>query len=345
MSEHAPALRRALFLAAALLGAIGLGVLALWQSDLGREHVETVWARTTWPPLVFALGIMTVGLCFLGLRWRALVPGGDKLPVLGMTGAVASGMLLNYALPGPVGELAAPMLVQRRYGFPAEMTLAAGIHARFVGLATAGAFAGVAWVFGDMPIPPDYVGLIGVAAAAIVLGAVGLGVLSSRPQLLHVISEQTNGRMAGLPFVGGLFAKIHDAVCRVAASLGKVGQIGVRRYSKAVFWSLSGHTAVATGIWVGAVGMGMDPSPFGVVFTYCAATAGVIALFALPGGQLGWDALFCAFFTVTTGVELPDAIAVTLLVRVQQILLLLVGALSLTVLSGPVEAVEPVEPA
>lgn len=333
MREHAPALRRALMMALALLGVIGLGVLALYQSDLGQDHIEELWARTSWPPLVFALGIMTVGLCFLGLRWRSLVPGGQDLPVLGMTGAVASGMLLNYALPGPVGELAAPLLVQRRYGFPAEKTLAAGIHARFVGLATAGGFAAVAWVAGDMPIPEDYLVLVQLAAVAIVVGAVALGLLSSRPQLLAWLSRMTWGKLAGLPMVGGLMAKVDDAVQKVAESLGQVGRIGVKSYGTAIFWSLCGHTAVSTGIWVGALGMGMDPSPFGVVFTYCAATAGVIALFALPGGQLGWDALFCAFFTVTTGVELADAIAVTVLVRVQQILLLLVGAFSLAVMS------------
>lgn len=334
MKEHGPALRRAVGLALALLLVIALGVLAVSRTDLGADRVEELWARTSVAPLLLALVIMSAGLCFMGLRWKALVPGGERLPVLGMTGAVASGMLLNYALPGPVGELAAPMLIQRRYGFPAETTLAAGIHARFVGLASAGAFAGVAWALGDMPVPQDYLLLIRGAAVAIVLGAVGLGLLSGRPGLLRWLSQATVGRMTGPGFFGRASAKVHDAVVRVADSLGRVGRIGPRRYATAVLWSVCGHTAVATGIWVGALGMGMDPSPFGVVFTYCAATAAVVALFLVPGGQLGWDALFCAFFTVTTGVDLPDAVAVTVLVRVQQILLLLVGALSLTVMTA-----------
>jgi len=334
LTEHAPALRRAVTLAVALLVAIGLGVLALSQSDLGEEHIAELWHRTRWLPLLAALVIMSVGLCFMGLRWRALVPGGESLPLVGMTGAVASGMLLNYALPGPVGEVAAPMLVQRRYGFPAETTLAAGIHARFIGLATAGIFAGLAWVFGDMPVPEEYVELVRFAAIAIVVGALGLGVLSSRPALLRAASQHSVGRLAGEGVVRRSLGRLNEAVVRVADSLGKVGRIGFRSYGMAVLWSVCGHVAVSTGIWIGAVGMGMDPSPFGVVFTYCAATAGVVALFILPGGQLGWDALFCAFFTVTTGVDLPDAVAVTVLVRVQQIILLLIGALALALFSS-----------
>ncbi len=331
--QHAPALRRAVTLAVVLLVAIGLGVLALSQSDLGEEHVADLWARTRLLPLLLALLIMSLGLCFMGLRWRSLVPGGEGLPLIGMTGAVASGLLLNYALPGPVGELAAPMLIQRRYGFPAETTLAAGIHARFVGLATAGLFAGFAWALGDLPVPDQYRALVRIAAVAIVAGALALGILSSRPVLLRALSEHSVGRLAGEGMLRGFFGKLNAAILRVADSLGMVGRIGFRRYGMAVLWSVCGHVAVATGIWFGAGGMGMDPSPFGVVFTYCAATAAVVALFALPGGQLGWDALFCAFFTVTTGVELPDAIAVTVLVRVQQIILLLLGALSLALLS------------
>ena len=204
-----------------------------------------------------------------------------------------------------------------------------------MGLASAGVFAGVAWALGDMPVPQDYLGLIRGAAVAIVLGAVALGLASSRPGLLRWASATTLARLSGASLVGRVAARGHEAVVRVADSLAGVGRIGPRRYAMAVLWSVCGHTAVSTGIWVGATGMGMDPSPFGVVFTYCAATAAVVGLFLVPGGQLGWDALFCAFFTVTTGVDLPDAVAVTVLVRVQQILLLFVGALSLTVMSAP----------
>jgi hypothetical protein len=279
---------------------------------------------------------MTVGLHFLGLRWRALVPGGESLPALGMTAAVAAGMLLNYALPGPVGELAAPLLVQRRYGMPAETTLAASIHARFIGLASAGAIAGVAWALGPLPVPEDYELLVGVAAACIAAGALALGLLSARPQLLRALAGWTIGRIPGRIAQG-----THGAVVRVADSLGRVGRIGWRAYSRATLWSLAGHASVCTGILVGAWAMGMHPAVAGVIFPYAAATAGVVALFALPGGQLGWDALFCSFFVVTTGVELADALAITLMVRVQQIVLLLLGAASLTLLGGRSEASEP----
>ena len=71
-----------------------------------------------------------------------------------------------------------------------------------------------------------------------------------------------------------------------------------------------------------------------MLFTYCAATAGVLVLFAVPGAQLGWDALFIGFFVATTGVGVAEAVLVMAMVRLQQLLLMGLGAVALTTLGG-----------
>ncbi|MCP4808126.1 MAG: flippase-like domain-containing protein [Proteobacteria bacterium] len=328
------AIRRGLVMVALALGAIGLAVLALSRSDIAEEQVRELWERSSIPMLILAQVMMSLVIGFMGLRWKALLPEGDKLPTTGMAGIVASGLLLNYALPGPVGELAAAALVNRRYGVPTETALAGGINARFVGLATAGGLAGAVYLLADLPVPGEYEGLVGGAALAILIGAVFLGGISRYPGVLQRISAATVGRLAGPAGIRRLFGKLHEVVVRVAKALAAVHHLGLKRWAAAVFWSLCAHMSVTTGILIGAWGIGSDPDIAGALFTYCAATAGIVMLIAFPGGQLGWDALFLAFYSVTTGVELPDAVAITLMVRVQQLLLLVVGALALPLMGG-----------
>ncbi len=325
------AVRKGLLMVGVALAAILLSVLALSKTEIAADEIATLWEQANAPLLVTSLLMMTLAMPILALRWRALIPGGEKVGVFGLTGIFSAGLLLNYALPGPVGEFAAAVLVQRRYGIPAEKALAGGVYARFLGLATAGAMAGLAWGFGDLPVPEEYESLVGGAALCIALGAAALGVLAFRPTLLRQISQNINGRLGhGLPgLLGRAFTRLDELVARFALAMAQVGKLGVKPYLMAVFWSMVAHLNVGASIVLGAHALGLEPSIAGVVFTYCAATAAVVALFALPGGQLGFDAVFATFFTVTTGVDLPGALAMTLVVRVQQMIMLVIGAAAL----------------
>jgi ABC-type Co2+ transport system permease subunit len=59
------------------------------------------------------------------------------------------------------------------------------------------------------------------------------------------------------------------------------------------------------------------------------STAGAVVLFAFPGSQMGWDAMFASLLAAVAGVPAADAVAVALVVRVQQLLLQVGGALTL----------------
>ena len=88
--------------------------------------------------------------------------------------------------------------------------------------------------------------------------------------------------------------------------------------------------------------MGLDPYLPGVLFTYCAATAAVVALIAFPGSQVGWDALFLTFLLATTDLQLVEGLGVVALVRLQQVVLLILGAASLS-MGRRLDVVNPVE--
>ncbi|MCB9743167.1 MAG: flippase-like domain-containing protein [Alphaproteobacteria bacterium] len=225
---HTPALRRALLGAVGLLLVMLLTLFALSRSLPEAERLGELAARTDPLSLLAAMAVMTLGMVFMAMRWRALIPGGEGLPALGLTAIVCAGLLLNYALPGPVGELAVAFLVRQRYGLPVAPALAAGIHSRFVGLGVAGVLAGLIWATGSLPVPPDYEGLIGFTAMAIAVGAAGLGLLSARPRLLRAISHHSVGAAARrLPGrIGGALAKLDEAIAQVADSMGQVGRLG-----------------------------------------------------------------------------------------------------------------------
>jgi uncharacterized membrane protein YbhN (UPF0104 family) len=87
------------------------------------------------------------------------------------------------------------------------------------------------------------------------------------------------------------------------------------------------------GIAMAAHSLGADPSPSGLLFTYATTTAAVIVMFALPGSQVGWDAIFLALLTTTAGLAMPDALAIAIVVRVQQLFIMAAGAVALTWLS------------
>jgi uncharacterized membrane protein YbhN (UPF0104 family) len=315
------------FGAAGLLAGIGLVVLAAATTDLTAGAVHALWRRSNPVWFVLAFLSMTIGLMFLALRWRAMMTERASVRVLPLTAIFTVGTLLNYALPGPVGEFAAAALAGRRFNVTAEMAFAAGVHARFLGLSVAGTVSLLLFLTTEMPVPEGTERWVGTAAAALAGGAVGLGALSARPDVLARLSSGTLGRVR-------LLRRLDASLQRFATALGAVGRLGPGRYAVGAAWALCGHATVVGGVWLAAYGLGASPDPAGLAFTYAMATAGAVVLFAFPGSQVGWDAMFASLLVATAGLQVPDALAVTLLVRTQQLFTVLLGGLSLIGLTG-----------
>ncbi|MFZ5482443.1 MAG: lysylphosphatidylglycerol synthase domain-containing protein, partial [Myxococcota bacterium] len=167
------------------LGVLALLLLAASSSQLTAGAVRDVLARAQPAVLVAAVTSMTTGLVFLALRWRAMMPDPRGVTVLPLTGIFTIGTLLNYALPGPVGEVVAAAMAGKRWGMPAETALAASVHARFIGLAVAGTVAGVLFLTTEMPVPEGMSRWVGAATFAIAGGAIALGALAAFPRALR----------------------------------------------------------------------------------------------------------------------------------------------------------------
>lgn len=241
--ESGLAIRRGLRSVAWMIGGMALLLVALSQTDLGGTAVRELWQRLSLARILLAFGVMTVGLAFLALRWRSLMPVDTRhVRIHTLTSILLIGSLLNYALPGPVGEFAAAALASRRFGITAEVAFAAGIHARFVGLGVAGTVALLLLAVAPLPVPPQYMPWITTAAVAIGLGVIALTALSARPQLLRWVSAQTVGRM-------GFLSSLDRSVARFCEALAAVGRVGPWRYAQAALWAFCGHACVIGGSW------------------------------------------------------------------------------------------------
>jgi hypothetical protein len=324
-------------LGTAFAGVVAFALLSVVLAQAsGVDTLSALRERADLPMLALSQLVMAAGMTCMARRWRALIPGGEALPVLPVTGILCAGLLLNTSLPGPVGELAAAGLIQRRYGLPATVAFAANIHSRLIGLSCAAVLALGAWAGGSMPTPPGYEAVVGLAAVVITLGALALGVASWRPDWLEWAANLTLGTLAArMPGAPGRVARSGLVLAlEVSRALHDVARHPPLTWARAIFWAFAGHATATTGILLGAWAVGLDPSLAGVLFTYCAATAGVLVLFAVPGAQLGWDALFIGFFVATAGVGVAEAVLVMAMVRLQQLLLMAIGAVALTTIGG-----------
>jgi hypothetical protein len=266
--------------------------------------------------------LMSSGLVALSMRWRAFFPADVRAPVVPLAAILLVGMLLNYALPGPAGELVGAGMAGRRFGFPAERALAAGIAARFVGLGLAGLVALGLVQTGLVTLPASLDAWVRMASVAIGGLAIGLVGLAASPGITRRLAAHTTGRFARLE-------RVHAAILRMTDALAAMAHVGWGAWVRGAGWALVGHGLVVAGVAVAARSIGAFPALAGLAFTYAASTAGAIVLFAFPGGQVGWDGLFASLLASTAGLSVPAALAVTLLVRVQQLGLVVAGALVL----------------
>jgi hypothetical protein len=311
-----------------LSGVLGLIIIVLVTVAVGRSHISIdtlsgIASRTQILPMLLSLLLMSVAFLFLGLRWQALFPPPHRPPGAGLAAILCAGLLLNSALPGPVGEFGAAWFAHKRYRAPLGMTLAAGLGARIIGMIMAASAALLCWMSADLPIPEGYETTIQATTVLIALLGLGLAAAVVMPEIIARIAAMTMGRFAKLSKLHALVNEVTDALLALRGS-------GPGAFLRCLGWSAIAHSCVLFGIVLAAWSLGAEPSVPGLLFTYATTTAAVIVMFALPGSQVGWDAIFLTLLTTTAGLSMSDALAVAIVVRVQQLCIMGAGAVALS---------------
>ncbi len=318
-------------LVSSLVGLLTVIILtmAVFRTNFDWLQVKEAFVQANPWPLIVSWAAMTVAFLFLGMRWRSLIPSPHQASGRGLAAILCAGLLLNSALPGPVGEFGAAWFAHKRYRVPLGISLASSVGARIIGMIMAAIAAFICWSFASFPIPADFETEIGLAA--IVVGMTGLGLLwvIIWPQTLAAISHRTFGKLVGESFTGKASQKLHSTTIEVTDGLTLLKGNGALAYLRCVAWSGIAHTCVLIGITIAAWSLGASPSIPGLLFTYATTTAAVIVAFAIPGSQLVWDGIFLTLLTSTAGVPMESALAITILVRVQQLSIMIAGAAAL----------------
>jgi uncharacterized protein (TIRG00374 family) len=311
-----------------LSGVFGLVIIVLVTVAVGRSHINAdtlsgIVSRTQLLPMMLSLVLMSVAFLFLGLRWQALFPPPHRPPGAGLAAILCAGLLLNSALPGPVGEFGAAWFAHKRYRAPLGMTLAAGLGARIIGMIMAASAALLCWMWADLPIPEGYQTTIQATTILVAMLGSGLAAAVIMPDVIARIAHMTLGRFPKLDKLNSLITEVTDALLDLQDS-------GPGAFLRCFGWSAIAHSSVLFGILMAAWSLGADPSVPGLLFTYATTTAAVIVMFALPGSQVGWDAIFLTLLTTTAGLTMSDALAVAIVVRIQQLCIMGAGAVALS---------------
>ena len=165
-------------MAAGLVILVGLTAIVLYRTDLGEQALNHLIQHLDPVSLIAAGGLISLAFYFMALRWRALLPKPHHPPATGLTAMICTGLLINYTVPGPVGELGAAWCAHRRYKIPLPDALASGITARLIGLGTAALLATAAWLTGGLMLDQELAQLIRIPASILKQMSIAMGIMA-----------------------------------------------------------------------------------------------------------------------------------------------------------------------
>ena len=322
LSEHAvhQARRKGLFWVTINLAVISAVFIGLTQSNLGYDELWPTLRGAHWGWLFTGWALMNLAVFVLGYRWHALLPKSSSISGSFLGVALSAALLLNYAIPGPFGELAAAWFVSKRSKLSVTQALVAGSTARLIGLLSAAVGAVCLWPLVTIELDPQYTPIFQVLVGGMAACSLLLGALILLPSwFLNAVKTEdpSKGKSVLINILEALLA------CR---------QLGPMAYLKATFWSVVGHVLAALGVYavVYAVFGGIDG--MGVVFSYLTMTCSSAFAFLVPGSQWPWDAVMATMLGSTTDLSALRAGTAALLLRVAQLAMMGVGVCALQVL-------------
>lgn len=294
-------------------GSIVFLVVLLILLQKGFLDGELSWSKIRWGWLFLGWFCMCSALMALGKRWQVLLP---EYPIENsfLTASLLTALLLNYAIPGPFGEVAASWFLQKRYNVPIEKGLVSGTAARLIGLATAA--IGVLFFWPYVDISEEISRMLGIVIMGVGFGLLILGMLMFLPASLRFTLEQRGEKSR--------FFKLLSRFAEAFLSL-RIFHI----FLLSSFWSFVGHVIAGIGVWISIYAVYGVQSGWGIGFSYLLGTCiGAIA-FLFPGAQLTWDATLALLLTTTTSLEPLEAGIMTAILRIEQIGMMLLGVISL----------------
>lgn len=283
--------------------------LGLLSYNLQNENWTVPVDTIDWPLLLLGWGFMVGTMWILGLRWRVLLS--ETTASRSFFGAsLSAGLLINYALPGPMGEIMGGWLLKREDNTAIITGLTASTLARLIGLFTAAIGSVVLWWWIDIELSIAKTALqvliLGIGCGGIIL--IALSVNADR--IARKVQDKEDYHP--LKLVGG--------------SLLQIRQLSLGQLVQAIVLSTFGHGTAFMGVWISLIAIGGTPSPVDIAFVYLVGTCCGTVAFLFPGSQFTWDAIFVGLLMSASGYDFGSATIATGILRVEQIAMMLFGA-------------------
>ena len=151
-------LKKGLLMTLLVLGSIGMGLVALWNIELGDESLSSLWARSDKPLFIAALGLISCAMPCVAMRWRALLPRGESICSLSPFHDRHFKARLLCSTLRCLDQSEKPSQPECSASDPKPHfsdSLAALAVSRIIGLASSCMLAGLMWAFAPFPTPPN----------------------------------------------------------------------------------------------------------------------------------------------------------------------------------------------
>lgn len=289
-----------------------IGLITLVAHRIFQEDWTLSIHTVHWPKLILGWIFMVGTMGILGLRWRILLPE-TKASRSFFAAALSSGLLINYALPGPMGEVMGAWLLQKEDKTPLSTGLTSSMLARLIGLLTAAIGTVCLWPFVTVKIEQAEL-ILQILILGIGMGGLVLIVLFNAADRFYEWSLQKDDT---------------HPIRQVSAAFLSITKLSWSRIAQAFVYSALGHTTAFIGVWFSLQALGSDPTAIDIAFAYLVGTCCGTVAFLFPGSQFTWDAIFIGLLTSTAGYNLAQATGGVAVLRIEQIAMMLFGALPL----------------
>ena len=304
-----------------LLG-VGVGFAVIQLTEETDFRFSEVWQQAEIGWIALATLCVLLGTASHGPRMRPLLPSTHgEIPRLTDLGSLYLGAsVLNLSFPGPAGEVAAGVVLQRTHKIPATLVIASSLHARFVALLVAAIVTLASLPF--VTIPEALQIYVYLGAGVLGVGGFILGLLSFYPHQLRRLSAFLFGRKVN-PEGNGLtklLSKVDGQVQSFAEALALVPKQGLGAYLNAAAWSLASLCVSFLAILCAAQAFGLQPEPLGTFMTLCLTLIAAVALIIVPGGLGSFDLVLVTSLNASAGASWTEACLILWGVRLAQVL-------------------------
>jgi hypothetical protein len=298
----------------------------LWDYDFQGTSLKEIWKQTDGRLFGLSLLLISCAMPCVALRWRALFPKSAKSSAnpIYLTGILCAAFVFNFALPGPVGEALSAWMAKEKSKVNFSEAIAGLGLSRIIGLGSACGIAGLVYWIAPFSIPPEWGPALKVTTILLVIASLMLAGIAIFPRIPKAIFVHVGEYSI---FQGKRMQQLLRGADQLFNALIETAGRGKAAYIESFFWAVSGHALVASGIYLAILSMGLSADWSAVMFTYTASIAGSVAMFMFPGSSVGWDALFATTLSVTAALPVTVAVAVTGIIRIQQMLVALIGVL------------------